>query len=448
MNAKILAGAGVLAAALAVGAYVAGSKSSERKVVEAPTQRLLPALDKRINDVARIHLEDSLTSTTLVRADGVWRVEQRSNYPANFNTTSQLLLNLAGLRKVEEKTSNPSLYDRLDVEDMGPNAKGTLVRLSDGTGAEIASVIIGKSYFPPGGGTGSFRYARPASEKTSWLVEGQLNPSAAPTTYIETSVLALPATRFHSVEIVHADGERVRVVKERETDTNYELVTIPEFREVSAPSRPNELSNLFTSFRFDEVFPASRTEGLEPIATVTATAFNGLVVEARTFEESDGRRLVRLAARHDRARIDTVNVARTQKAEEENAANEGNPDFQRVEPQLIDPQEVIKEAADLEAKVSLWAYVIPTFQQDRLLRRNEYYLKEISVEDLGPPAPEVMDATGEDLSETDISATLEQIGQPVGETITLEAESASDATESEQVGAGLVQNPPTAEIAN
>ena len=47
-----------------------------------------------------------------------WTVAERDNYPADTGRLRKLLLELAEARLLEEKTSNPELYDRLKVEDI------------------------------------------------------------------------------------------------------------------------------------------------------------------------------------------------------------------------------------------------------------------------------------------------------------------------------------------
>src|SRR5690606_25817938 len=91
---------------------------STRTEISAPEERLLPQLSDRINEVARIHIQDSATSVTLQRVEDRWGLVQQSNYPVRFDQVRKTLMDVAALRKVEEKTSNPNLYSRLEVEDI------------------------------------------------------------------------------------------------------------------------------------------------------------------------------------------------------------------------------------------------------------------------------------------------------------------------------------------
>jgi hypothetical protein len=58
--------------------------------------------------------------------------------------------------------------------------------------------------------------------------------------------------------------------------------------------------------------------------------------------------------------------------------------------QLIDKAAIEKEAADLKARVEGWAYLVPSYQQERFQRRNTFFLKEVTDEEIigGPTPPE------------------------------------------------------------
>lgn len=404
MNTKVIAIVGALAVVVAVGAIVTGKKGSTTTQVDAPSELLLPALDKRINDVARIQIEDATTSVTLTRTEGVWRVEQSQNYPANFTPISQLVGQLAELKKVEQKTANPELYTRLDVEDIGPSAKGKLVRLADDKGTEISSVIIGKSWFPQGGGGGTqYRYARVASEKASWLVSGNLNVQTTTRSWVNAEIASIPNTRVQNIVIEHADGERVEINKAKESDANYMLVTLPAMRELTAESRPNELASALSSLRFDDVAKADTITGATPESTFTATTFDGLVTTAKAYRVNDK---VYLAFRQaaDASVIERVNAERKAEADASNEANKDVKDYVPLEPQIIQTETIMDEAEKFNGTAANWVYVLPSWQQERFQRRNEFFLKAATDEEvIGGPVPEESDA------ETTPSATPESI---------------------------------------
>jgi hypothetical protein len=391
MNPKVLAIAGALAAVVAVGAVVTGTKRTATVQITAPDQALLPMLDRRINDVAHIQIEDSTTSVTLRRLEGTWRIDQADGFPANFSPISQLVGQLADLKKVEERTSNPALYERLDVQDFGPNAGSRQITLLDDKGEKIVAVLIGKSWFPPSGGTTQFRYARVAGDATSWLVSGPLTIQTGVRGWMNTELTTIPASRMHHIRIEHDDGEIVAIRKERETDNNYTLETIPPRRELAGDTRPNELASAFASLRFDEVFSESSLRDTVTVTTIKALTFDGLRLDARVFRD-ETKTYVAIAAAADLDRIIAVNAQREADAAAENEANEGIEDFVPLVPQLVDAAAIEAEAKAFNDRLGGWAFVMPSWNVDRLQRRNEFYLRAATDEEIvGGPMPEELD---------------------------------------------------------
>src|SRR5580698_658884 len=67
--------------------------------------KVLP--DFRPNDVAAIHIKGA-SDVNLVHKNDLWRVSERSDYPANFGKISDLLIKLQGLKVVEADTVGAS----------------------------------------------------------------------------------------------------------------------------------------------------------------------------------------------------------------------------------------------------------------------------------------------------------------------------------------------------
>jgi hypothetical protein len=204
--------------------------------------------------------------------------------------------------------------------------------------------------------------------------------------------------RVQSVEITHPDGESVRIAKGSEGDANYLLDTLPANRELSSEGRPNEIQNLFSSLRFDDVIAASRVPAdSELVSTVTLSTFDGVVIDSTVVRLADGRNVLRFNARLDEETITKVNEARKKEAEEATAAMKDMPEAKAIQPNLLDSEALKKEVATLNEKGANWAYVLPSFAEERFLRRNEYYLKPLTEEEKteGPPVSAALTSDGD-----------------------------------------------------
>ena len=126
-------------------------------------------LDFPLNDVSQITIKASSAELNLAKKDGVWKVKERADYPANFDLISSLLRKIWELHAVQDVKIGPSQFGRLQLLDPGsdPNS-GTLLDLKGDGGKRIAALLVGKKYlkqsdgssFAPPEGVPSGRYAR------------------------------------------------------------------------------------------------------------------------------------------------------------------------------------------------------------------------------------------------------------------------------------------------
>ncbi|MFZ1220283.1 MAG: DUF4340 domain-containing protein [Chthoniobacterales bacterium] len=126
-------------------------------------------LDFALNDVSQITIQGTGAELNLAKKDGVWKVKERADYPANFDLISGLIRKIWELRAVQDVKAGPSQFGRLQLLDPGqdPNS-GTLLDLKGDGGKRIAALLIGKKYLkesdgslgPAAPGMPSGRYAR------------------------------------------------------------------------------------------------------------------------------------------------------------------------------------------------------------------------------------------------------------------------------------------------
>jgi Domain of unknown function (DUF4340) len=184
-----------IAALLATGgAFWLSSQRHLARAVQAGDP-LLPQLRGAVNDVTEVRLQrgDGSRATLQRGADG-WTVLERG-YRADSGKVRKLLLDLAALEIVEEKTHDPARYAVLGVEDVtAATAGGTRIDVKKGSG-EVQSLIVGK----PSGPRES--YVRLAGAKPSFLARPQLVAEANPARWLETALLDLDAARLRAATL-------------------------------------------------------------------------------------------------------------------------------------------------------------------------------------------------------------------------------------------------------
>ena len=104
-------------------------------------------IDFPINDVAQVTIKGRGGEVNLVRASDGWKVKERADYPANFETIGGLLRRLWELRPLQEVEVGPSQFGRLELSPPGSEATtGTLLELKDAQGKRLAAMLLGKKY--------------------------------------------------------------------------------------------------------------------------------------------------------------------------------------------------------------------------------------------------------------------------------------------------------------
>src|SRR5574338_941561 len=99
---QILILLGLVAIVGAVGLYVYKGRQSEWAQSAAPAGAKV--LDFPINDVARVVIRGKDGQINLAKKHDLWVVEEKADYPANFERTSGLLRELWELNPVQEVT--------------------------------------------------------------------------------------------------------------------------------------------------------------------------------------------------------------------------------------------------------------------------------------------------------------------------------------------------------
>lgn len=97
------------------------------------------------NAVAALTIKNTSAELNLVKSPDGWRVKERADYPANFNTIADFLRKVADLKVVQSESIGASQFERMEVNQPGKGAgAGTLVEFKDKDGKPLRSLVLGK----------------------------------------------------------------------------------------------------------------------------------------------------------------------------------------------------------------------------------------------------------------------------------------------------------------
>jgi len=184
-----------------------------------------------INDVERISIKQSQGQVSLAKKSDVWTVQERADYPANFETISEFLRKVWDLKMVQPVEIGATRLARLDLvppdKDKGTNS-GTLVEFKDNSGKTLNSLLLGKKHmreghnesgFGGGGGWPDGRYVMVGSDAQTVAVVSETfsNVEAKPEEWLNKDFFKVEKIKLISITTTNATNNWKL---SRESETN------------------------------------------------------------------------------------------------------------------------------------------------------------------------------------------------------------------------------------
>lgn len=395
----------VLAVVAALGVGAALWSTQTRKPVQetAAASPLVPGLQDGINNVSglRIVLPGNSTVATIERGDAGWTLKERGGYAVDTAKVRDLLVALASAKRVEQKTSNPELYDKLGLVDIDKaDASGAQVEI-DGL-AQPTRLILGQNVVR---GTGTF--VRAAGEAQSWQIDANIAIERAPAKWLQPEIVDIAAARVVSASVKHPEGAPIEIVKsDGSGSAEFVLRNVPKGREAESTFAADALAGLLSGLRLDDVVPAAQAEpGEAKTSIATFHLDDGTTVTLTSWKAGD-HTLARLAATLDEAKAAAFVEQAQARAAKEAAATQAvdasaepaadaaqdavattdTAPAATTEPAAtpaIDPAAdreqrlaAIRTAVEtMQADFAPWTYTLPTYKSSNLNKTLEDYLK-------------------------------------------------------------------------
>jgi hypothetical protein len=384
----------------------------------AGEERLLfPELSEHINDVAEVRIEKAGKTTTLKKGDGGWQLADRGGYPAKFEKVKELAVRVADLEIEEEKTAKKANHEKLGVQwpaehaehaegegegDGGEHADAGLVTLKDAGGKELAALVVGRSEWM---GSKPKVYARRANEDQVYLCapRGSFDVIADAKNWIEPKFVEVANDRIQNVTVEHHDGERIEIARSVENHTQFAVTNLPPGETERYAGVANGVAQaLGYGLTLDDVRPVGEIDFTkEPLAKTRFRCVDGLelLLETCKFEDQTWAKVVAsYTPPPEPAKAAEDAAGGTDEAADDDAAP-GGEETPAAEPDAPEEEkkDVAKEAAELNERLAPWAFQIPSYKADVLVRR----MKDL-VQEPEPPA-----------DDGGLEGALQQLGAPL-----------------------------------
>ncbi|HEX9465318.1 MAG TPA: DUF4340 domain-containing protein [Alphaproteobacteria bacterium] len=346
-------------AALAVAGAVAVSLSTGPGAGNTPAagERLFPTLAAQINDAQSVVIQRKDETVTLTKKDSVlmqggWTVAEKYGYPAAFDKVRKLLVDLAELRPLEQKTSTPALFGELQLEDLSqPDAKSVLVTVKGPNGQDMLATYVGKERLARGGTANDAVYIRKANETQTWLAKGRLSLDKGPVNWLDRALADVARERVQKATVTQPDGTTITVSRAKPSDKDFTLAGVPKGKKAKSEYDVNQVAAPLEHLELDDVRPAADIAAPAKPGAAEIATFDGLVVRVDLLPGGDQTTWIRLQAKYE---------APAAAAATDDEVKAGK---------LKSADEVKKEADALNTKSQAWVYKIPDWKLDTLRKK-------------------------------------------------------------------------------
>ncbi len=273
----------VLLGALSLGAgwyFGPGREPATLQSAEAGTL-VFPGLAERLAQAHRIEiLHQGKTLVIEQRPDGIWGLADRDLYPVQTGVLRAILTGLTELRLTELRTSDPSKFARLGVEDPNqPDGTSNLLRVLDGGGKPLAEILLGHRRVRTQGNVPESVYVRRPGQNQAWLAEGKLEVSADRQTLIDRDILSIAPARI--VGVVSTKGkERLEFIR----DGDKLVLSSPAAHPALEAYRLDDISGALDGLTLIDVRRAQEPPAVPTLGDAVFTAIDGLTVRVTMFK--------------------------------------------------------------------------------------------------------------------------------------------------------------------
>ncbi|MCP5545663.1 MAG: DUF4340 domain-containing protein [Akkermansiaceae bacterium] len=250
--------------AIALGAAVAVTKLATKDTGKSATKRTPGQTlfeDFPAREVGKISIEGAEHSVDLAKSGENWVVSDRGDFPANTATVNQFLRDMKDLEVTQGIEAGPSFAPRfgMDMDAKDADEHGLMVRFSDGSGKELASVALGKNISggandnPMMGGGSVGRYVRNLGDESGFYAINEMFSaiSAEPKRWLKTDFFSPEKIESVSLSKAGSDDLAWKVVRDGE-EAEFKLDGAAA-NEVLDTTSGNPLKTLFSYARFDDV---------------------------------------------------------------------------------------------------------------------------------------------------------------------------------------------------
>jgi hypothetical protein len=263
------------------GAYFSSTAKNSINTSESIGSAIVPALQAALNDVSELQVLEANNKVlvTLQRQQNGWSVKERNQYPADISKVRSALLSLAEAKIVEQKTSNPDLYNKLGVEGLENNDAQGVKAIVTYSG-QTNELIVGK----PGPQINKTRYVRLANSDDSWLIDRKIDLKHVPDYWLRKDILSIEPSEVAAVKIVLQDNSILQISNSGDKEDTFEVVNLTDPASQVVEAELHQVTNALSSFQLLDVAQSTTFANTESTMKVNYQLKSGVDVNVTAYE--------------------------------------------------------------------------------------------------------------------------------------------------------------------
>ncbi|MBI4025065.1 MAG: DUF4340 domain-containing protein [Verrucomicrobia bacterium] len=344
----------------------------------AAGSRLKVLADFPINDIEQVRIAQSSGGLNLVKKDGVWRVRERYDYPANFTQISDFLRKLWELKAVQWMAVGSSQYKRLELvspDDKTAPSSGTLVELRNASGKMIKSLVLGKKHMrqmsesSPFGGSGGYpdsRYVLTLGESKDVALVSELFSEVEPKSESWLDKTFFKVENPKEIAVTSKESSKCwRLTRDTET-ADWKLDGAKSDASLDSAKVSSAASALSSPSFNDVVAPQTKPEdaGLNMPTLIAIKTFDGFSYTVKIGK-------VISDAYHLQVKVD-ANFSKTRVP----GKDEKPADKERLDREFKEKLQKLEEKAKTDKECEPWTYLVSKWTIDSLLKERKDLLVE------------------------------------------------------------------------
>jgi hypothetical protein len=348
-----------------------------------------------INDVERIAIKQSQGQLDLAKKNDLWTVQERGDYPANFETVSEFLRKVWDLKVAQSVDVGSSKLARLELTppDKSTNS-GTLVEFKDKSGKTLNSLLLGKKHMREshndsgfgGGGWPDGRYLMVGNDAQTVAIVSEpfSNVEAKPEEWLNKDFFKVE--KLKSIAITGTNATNNWKLS-RESETNEWKLADVKAGEQLDTGKISWVNNAFSSPSFSDVATNSAPEqtGLSKPLLANVETVDGFKYEIKAGNK--------ISPEKDDYYVQ-MSVSGTFPKERAAGKDEKPEDKTKLDKEFQEKIKKLEEKLKAEKAYEKWTYVVSKWTIDPLFKER----KDLLVEKKEEPKP--ADTKGEEPKKT------------------------------------------------